>query len=265
LGVKTPHRPQFQALRTFLPARMENIPGDFPFGSSLSRARVVDLSYAITADLPSWPGDPPGFTARVVSTIEKDGAFARSFSILEHYGTHLDAPVHFVPGGLTVDEIPPERLFGPAVIFDVRDAAAADSDYELGADRVAAWESARGPIPAGAIVLLRTGWASRWPDAQRYSNPDAAGTMHFPGFGVGAVRILIERHAAGIGADTMSVDHGRSPDFPVHRLALGAGLFQLENLADLGAVPETGAFLFIAPIKLRGGSGGPCRVFAILP
>jgi kynurenine formamidase len=63
----------------------------------------------------------------------------------------------------------------------------------------------------------------------------------------------------------MSVDPGCSQEFPVHRLALGAGLYQLENVADLSALPEAGAFLVVAPIKLQGGSGGPCRVFAILP
>jgi kynurenine formamidase len=130
---------------------------------------------------------------------------------------------------------------------------------------VADWESERGRIPRGAIALLRTGWASRWPDATRYRNQDAAGTMHFPGFGADAAQILIQREVCGIGCDTMSVDPGCSSEYPVHRLALGAGLYQLENLADLSALPESGASLVVAPLKLDGGSGAPCRVFALLP
>ncbi len=87
--------------------------------------------------------------------------------------------------------------------------------------------------------------------------------MHFPGFSAEAVRLLISRKVSGIGCDTMSVEYGASEDFAVHHLALGAGLYHLENLSDLSEVPEAGAFLVVAPIKLEGGSGGPVRVFAI--
>lgn len=227
--------------------------------------RVVDLSYAISDAMPQWPGDAKSFEARVDCKIESDGFFARSFWMLEHYGTHLDAPAHFIAGGMTVEAISAERLFGPAVVFDVCDAAAANADYELPAARVTDWESEHGRIPRGAIALLRTGWASRWPDANRYRNQDAAGTMHFPGFGAAAAQILIQREICGIGCDTMSVDPSCSREYPVHRLALGAGLYQLENLADLSALPESGASLVVAPLKLDGGSGAPCRVFALLP
>jgi kynurenine formamidase len=198
---------------------------------------VLDLSYDISDALPQWPGDVKSFDARADCKIDEDGFFTRSFWMLEHYGTHLDAPAHFVAGGATTEQIPPERLFGPAVVFDAQDAAANDPDYELAAGRVAAWETEHGRVPRGAIVLLRTGWAARWPDANRYRNQDAAGTMHSPGFGPDAVRILIQRKVSGIGCDTMSVDPGRSHEYPVLRLALGAGLYQLENLADLSALP----------------------------
>jgi kynurenine formamidase len=117
----------------------------------------------------------------------------------------------------------------------------------------------------GAIVLLRTGWAARWPDAPKYRNHDVQGRMHFPGFSAEAVRLLLERKISGLGCDTLSVDYGASTDFAVHHLASGAGLYHLENLADLSALPETGALLVVAPIKLEGGSGGPARVFALVP
>src|SRR5712671_4944261 len=132
--------------------------------------RVVDLSYAIGDAMPQWPGDAKSFEARTDCRIESDGFFTRSFWMLEHYGTHLDAPAHFIAGAMTVEAIPAERLFGPAVVFDVRVAAAGDPDYELPAARVTAWESEHVRIPRGAIALLRTGWASRWPDATRYRN-----------------------------------------------------------------------------------------------
>jgi kynurenine formamidase len=80
-----------------------------------------------------------------------------------------------------------------------------------------------------------------------------------------AAKLLVERKVSGLGCDSMSIDYGASADFAVHHLALSAGLYHLENLADLSAVPEIGAFLVVAPIKLEGGSGGPVRVFALLP
>ncbi len=234
-------------------------------GISSGKTRVLDLSYAISEKLVPWPGDEKWFEAKVNATVEKNGYFTRSFWMLEHYGTHLDAPAHFPPGKTTVDQIPVKQFFGPAVVLDVRAEGAKDADYQLPAARVEEWEKRHGRIREGAIVLLRTGWASRWPDAQKYRNQDAQGKMHFPGISMEAAKLLIERKVSGLGCDTMSIDYGASSDFAVHHLALGVGLYHLENLADLSELPEAGAFLVVAPIKLEGGSGGPVRVFAILP
>lgn len=241
-----------------------NLPNDF-FGS---RVRVVDLTHGINDHLPPWPGDTKSFEAMPNASIERDGFFTRSFWMLEHYGTHLDAPAHFAAGKMTVDQIPAEKLIGPAVVLDVRNElkshAAGVPDYRVPVEAVKKWESAHGPVPIGAIVLLRTGCASHWQDADGYRGLDADGTMHFPGFSVEAVQYLMSKGVSGIGADSMSVDPGDSKDFAVHHLALGSDLFHVENLADLGAVPEAGAWLIVAPIKLEGGSGGACRVFALV-
>lgn len=229
--------------------------------------RVIDLSYAINDHLPPWPGDKKTFEAFSNATIERDGYFTRSFWMLEHYGTHLDAPAHFPPGKTTVDEIPAHKLIGPCVLLDVSTEnrrTAGEADYQLPVSRVKEWESRNGNIPAGAIVLLRTGCSAKWSDADNYKGMDAAGSMHFPGFSVEAVKYLISQRVSGIGADAMSVDAGDSKDYAVHTLALGSDLYQLENLSDLSEVPEAGALLIVAPIKLEGGSGGACRVFAIV-
>jgi kynurenine formamidase len=251
------------AIMTLLP---QNAPKDSMLeGISSGRTRVLDLSYAINEKLVPWPGDEKWFEAKVNATVEKNGYFTRSFWMLEHYGTHLDAPAHFPPGKATVDQIPVKQLFGPAVVLDARAESARDADYQLPAARIGEWEKRHGRIREGSIVLLRTGWSARWPDAQKYRNQDAQGKMHFPGFSAEAAKLLIERKASGLGCDTMSIDFGASGDFAVHHLALGAGLYHLENLADLGELPEAGAFLVVAPIKLEGGSGGAVRVFAFLP
>ncbi len=234
-------------------------------GVSSGRTPVVDLSYAVGPKVVPWPGDEGSFEAKLNATVEKNGYFTRTIRMLEHFGTHVDAPAHFPPGKTTVDKIPPQRLFGPAVVIDVRAESAKDADYRLTAGRVAQWEKQHGRIPPGAIVVLRTGWAARWPDVARYRNTDAKGVMHFPGYSVEAVRLLLERKVSGLGIDTLSIDYGMSREFAVHRLSHGVDLYHVENLADLSALPESGAFLVVAPIKLEGGSGGPCRVFAILP
>lgn len=234
-------------------------------GLSAGRARIVDLTHTLNERLPPWPGDTKSFEAMPNATIARDGYFTRSFWTLEHYGTHIDAPAHFPPGKTTVDQIPAGKLVGPAVVLTIPAESANDLDYQLPLSRVKEWEKAHGPIPEGGIAILRTGCSSKWPDAASYRNLDSAGAMHFPGFSVEAVQYLIAKRVSGIGADAMSVDPGNSKNYDVHRLALGSDLFQLENLADLSVLPEAGAWLIVAPIKLEGGSGGPCRVFAVVP
>lgn len=228
-------------------------------------SHIVDIGHALGPDNPAWPGDDKPFEAVQNASMEKDGYFTRKFTSLEHFGTHLDAPAHFVKGGWTVEQIPAERLYGPAVVLDAREESRANADYRLAPEKIAQWEARHGRIPRGAIVVLRTGWAERWGDAARYRNMDAANVMHFPGYSVEAAKVLIDRGVVGLTIDTLSVDYGPSKDFPVHHLSHGAKLFHVENLADLTALPESGAYLVVAPIKLEGGSGGPARVFALIP
>src|SRR5712692_408650 len=186
-------------LAGFALARQKQNPstGDRLEGIPTGKTRVVDLSYAINDKMPAWPGDEHPFVATINASPEKDGYFTRKFCMLEHYGTHLDAPNHFPPGTISVDQIPVERLFGPAVVIDVRALAARDADYLLPASAIGRWEARHGRVPAGAIVLLRTGWSSRWPDAARYRNLDAKGVMHFPGYSTDAVVRLLYRKVSG--------------------------------------------------------------------
>ncbi len=239
--------------------------GEWLRGIPSGKTRVIDLTYALNATSPAWPGDVEPFKATINASPEKDGYFTRKFAMLEHFGTHMDAPAHFPPGKLTIDQIPISHFFGPAVVLDVRAQGTKEVDYQLSAADVERWESAHGKIPEGAIVLLRTGWSARWPDEKGYRNMGDTKTMHFPGYSLEAAKLLASRKVSGLGTDTMSIDPGDSKNYEVHSFALPAGLYQLENLADLSALPESGAFIIAAPIKLEGGSGGPCRVFAILP
>ena len=146
-------------------------------------------------------------------------------------------------------------------------AAEQDADYRLTADDVLAWEAVHGAAPSGAIVLLRTGWSERWPDALEYLGDDAPGdasNLHFPSYGAEAARLLVEeRGVAALGVDTASIDHGPSADFIVHRIAAAANVVGLENLTNLDQLPPTGAWIVALPMNIADGSGGPVRVVAL--
>lgn len=228
--------------------------------------QIVDLTHSLSESTPNYEDTAePAFRAKTVATFEKDHYFAREICLPEHFGTHLDAPAHFARGGWTVDQIPPARLFARLVVIDVQDKVKTNSDYQVSAADVTGWEKAHGPIPPHAVVVARTGWESRWNSAKDYRNPDARGVMHFPGYSLEAARLLVEgRKVYGLGIDTLSIDYGPSQDFPVHQYSLGHGEYHLENVANLGSVPATGALVVVAPMKLEGGSGAPVRILAIV-
>jgi kynurenine formamidase len=255
-------------------------------GIDLATAEMVDLTHPFDASTLYWPtstgGKPPlasgqgpspsGFELKTLHHGPMPGGWfyaANSFCAPEHGGTHVDAPEHFAEKGESVDALPLGKLIAPAVVIDVAARAEADPDYRLTVEDVRAWEAKHGAIPAGSIVLLRTGWGRRWPDRKRYFGDDKPGDashLHFPSFGREAVELLVrERRVAAIAVDTASIDHGPSKDFPVHRLVGAANVPGLENVANAERLPETGAWIIALPMKIAGGSGGPARIVALLP
>lgn len=238
----------------------------------LDRYRMVDLTHALNARTLYWPTSPTGFKLDQLSYGQTPGGWFYSsyaFSAPEHGGTHLDAPIHFGEGHLTVDRVPLERLIAPAVVIDVSAKARSDDDYRLTGEDVVAFERTNGRIAAGTIVLLRTGWSTRWPERKAYLGDDTPGDaskLHFPSYGAEAARLLIQdRRVAAIGVDVASIDYGPSQDFVVHRLAAAADVPGIENLTNLNLLPATGALVFALPMKIEGGSGGPVRVVALVP
>lgn len=227
---------------------------------------VYDLTHPASEKFPNWEGSEKSpFEARKLGDLERDGYFSRSICTQEHFATHMDAPAHFAAGRWTVDQIPPERLIGPLVVLNVAPKIRAKADYQITEDDVTLWEQANGRIPAGAIVLARTGWASRAASMKDYRNADSSGVMHFPGFTLEAAKLLVEgRGVVGLGIDTLSVDYGPSQSFPVHKYTAARSVYHLENVADMSRVPEAGAILVAAPAKLAGGSGGPVRILALV-
>ncbi|MCC6831101.1 MAG: cyclase family protein [Thermoleophilia bacterium] len=232
------------------------MPESLPSGAPPPGFRVIDLTQPLSPATPMWPGSAPP-AAAVESDLARDGFFTRRVGMSEHTGTHLDAPAHFVAGRAGPDAIPPHRLVVPAVVLD----APGSPDGALTAAAVRADEAARGRVPAGCAVLVRTGWDRHLDDPARY-----VGALDFPGVAVDAAELLVARGVVGVGIDTLSVDRGAATDFPVHgRVTLPAGVWHLEGLVNLAALPHRGALLFVGVLPLVGGSGAPARVLAVLP
>lgn len=236
-------------------------------GNPFAERTIVDLTYAFNSNTPYWPGDRyTPFKLETIATLEQDGVLSKAISLPEHLGTHLDAPNHFERHPWSVEKIPPQELFGPGVVMDISLKAEQDADAVLTLADVRAWEAAHGPVPDGAVVLLHTGWSRFWTNYARYKNQDAQGKLHFPGYSAEAAKYLVDdRKAKGLGIDTLSIDAGNSPDFPVHHIVNAAGKYGLENVANLGQLPPTGFHVIVAPMKIEGGSGGPTRIFALVP
>ncbi len=167
-------------------------PYDLP--SMLPGYRAVDLTQPIRHDTVRWPGEPAP-SARLLASIEHDGAYAREITIGEHTGTHLDAPCHFVEWAESVDQIGVDRLVRPLAVIDIGDEIGGDADAELTLRQVEAFELRHGRIPQGAAVFLRTGWEAFYEDPVRYANE--GGDLRFPGYGPEAARFLVEERAGG--------------------------------------------------------------------
>jgi kynurenine formamidase len=240
--------------------------------SVIAQGELVDLTWPYDEQTLYWPTSPSSFELKQLAYGPTPGGwFYSSYAVCtpEHGGTHLDAPIHFAEGRNTVDQIPLERLIAPAIVIDVADRAAANADYRLTAQDIRDWESRNGVIAAGTIVLLHTGWGKRWPDRKAYFGDDTPGVtdnLHFPSYGEDAARLLVEeRRVAAIGVDTASIDYGQSRDYIVHRIANGADVPGLENIANLERLPARGTLLMALPMKIGGGSGGPVRIVGVVP
>jgi kynurenine formamidase len=239
--------------------------------AAIDSRKVVDLSYSFGPDTIYWP-TAESFTLERVHYGPTDQGYwyaANNMCMAEHGGTHMDAPIHFARGKRTSEQVPLASCIGPAVIVDVRQPAAVQPDYRMTVDDIERWEAENGRIPAGAIVIMYSGWGRYWGDKRHYLGTDKPGdvaNLHFPGFSKAAAEFLVtQRDIAAIGVDTASIDYGPSTDFAVHRVINGADKPGFENIANLDRLPAKGATVIALPMKITGGSGGPARIIALLP
>jgi kynurenine formamidase len=236
-------------------------------------AEGIDMTYSYDERAVFWPTAQP-FELEVVSAGITEGGYyyaANNFCLAEHGGTHFDAPIHFAEGQHTSEQVPIDRLIGPAVVVDVSAAAEGDPDYQVDVGDLEAWEAEHGRIPDGAILLLHTGWGSRWPDPERVlgtakTGPEAIPELHFPGLHSDAAQWLVEnRRIDALGIDTPSIDYGQSTLFESHRILYAENIPAFENVAALDRLPATGAYVIALQMKIAGGSGGPLRIVGVRP
>jgi len=237
---------------------------------AIDPSKLVDLTYDLDEKTVYWPTAKPFEYQRETWGMSPGGYWyaAVRFAASEHLGTHLDAPIHFGKGQASTEQVPLSKLVAPAVVIDIAQACAANHDYLLSAADIGKWEQANGAIPAGSIAVVRTGWGRYWPDRKGYMGTDAPGDtahLHFPGIAKEAALLMVQRKIAGVGIDTASMDYGPSKDFVTHQVLNGAGIYGLENIANAEKLPVKGAILIALPMKIKGGSGGPVRIAALLP
>jgi kynurenine formamidase len=239
---------------------------------------VVDLTQPLdehtpVIQLPEQFAQTPPLKRHEISHYDERGpAWAWSWLELgEHTGTHFDAPIHWISGrdGIDVSQVPPRHLIAPAVVIDRSAESAEDPDYLLTVEDLRAFEDNHGPLPEGGWLLLYTGWDVRAGDAGTFLNAKD-GSPRSPGFDAECARWIAEESPlVGVGVETVGIDAGAAaefePPFPAHYYLMGAGKYGVTQLANLGALPPTGVLLFMAPLKLTGGTGSPVRAFALLP
>ncbi|WP_017473158.1 cyclase family protein [Amphibacillus jilinensis] len=234
----------------------------------LKKKDWVDLTHTFG---PSSPHFAALKDAEVTTAFDhNDGFFVQDFSFPGQYGTHIDAPVHFVPNQRYLDELDLKELVLPLVVIDKSKEVNDNPDFTIQVGDILTFEKQHGTIEPDSFVALRTDWSKRWPDQQALENKDASGVSHTPGWSVEALTFLFEeRSIKAVGHETFDTDaakdvqkHGR---LVAEYYVLEQDTFQIELLTNLDQVPATGAAIFTIAPKFEKASGFPVRAFAILP
>lgn len=239
---------------------------------SAQERKIIDLTYAFDENTIFWPTQEGFQLIEDFHGMTDKGYFYSSygFKTAEHGGTHLDAPIHFYEGRYTSDEIPLEKFIGQAVVIDASKACAENRDYLFGVSDFENWEAEHGRIPDESIILLKSGYGKYWPDREKYMGTaergeEAVAKLHFPGLSEeGAKWLVMQRKIKAVGIDTPSIDYGQSKYFKAHVVLCEANTPILENVANLELLPPKGFEVIALPMKIKGGSGGPTRIIALL-
>jgi kynurenine formamidase len=242
------------------------------FGQNNKDSRVIDLTHSFDESTIYWPTEDGFKLIRESAGVTEQGYYyaANRFMCAEHGGTHIDAPIHFFEKGKTVDKIALERLIGPGACVDVAVKCAADHDYQVTVEDLEKWEDDQKATLENRIVLIRTGFGRYWPDRAKYLGTSEQGKaavakLHFPGLDPAAADWLVSRRKIRmVGIDTASIDHGQTHNYPTHQRLFRDGVPALENVSAVDELPADGFSITALPMKIKGGSGAPCRIVATI-
>jgi len=206
---------------------------------------IHDISVGISPDLPVWPNNPAVQLERVNKIEDGANSNVSRLALGVHTGTHVDAPVHFVPGTTGVDVLPLEVLIGRALVVHLPRAL-----------RITADVLERAAIPSGTRRLLfRTRNSTYWARGDREFHTD------YVAIDVGGAQWLVDRRVALVGVDYLSVAPWKETR-PTHELLLNAGVVVVEGL-NLSNIKPGRYDLTCLPLKLVGSDGAPCRAVLI--
>jgi kynurenine formamidase len=245
---------------------------DETIAEELSEGKWIDLTYDFSDKTIYWPTANGFKLDTAFSGVTPAGFYyeAYNYCAAEHGGTHLDAPVHFAKGKWSSDQIPIDNLTGDAVVIDVSGNALKDPDYQININDIESWEKTNGKLTDNIILLFRTGYGAFYADVKKYLGTDERGAeavakLHFPGIHPDAAAWLVKnRKIKAVGLDVASVDYGQSKDFKTHQVLYEQNIPGFENVANLDQLPSKGAFVIALPMKIKGGSGGPLRIVALV-
>lgn len=224
-------------------------------------ATTIDLTHTLSEETLVYPGKTP--FSRVVCAFYEKGSRLDDIALNTGIGTHMDAPNHFCSGASGIDTVALSRCIGPGCMIDLSHKVQTNADYEITKDDVEKWEQFNGQIPVDSIVLFYTGWDRYW-GSEQFCESDEKGVCHFPGVSKEAALLLVERRVGAVGIDSMGIDTGINSQYTAHKVLLGAQIPIVENLANLGNLPATGAIIYMLPMKIKDAPESPVRAMAII-
>jgi kynurenine formamidase len=244
------------------------------YQGALRRAKYIDLTHAMAPGGPIGEGFADFKVAAARAGVSIPGVirqgepfdYARlgvaitAYDLpMDHIGTQFGPPAHMNDHGATISDIPPTVVLRPLVVVNVARRVAVDPGYQATVADVKDWESRHGPIPAGAVAMIRSDWSKKWRDPQRFTRAP------FPGVTLAALKYLhLERQVLMHGHEPLDTDN-TAPRFVGETWLLTHNFAQAEGVANLDQVPESGALIAIGFAKFAGGTGGFARYIAIAP
>ncbi|MGI0406028.1 cyclase family protein [Helicobacter himalayensis] len=234
----------------------------------LQKGKWVDLTHAVNEEIPRF-GSFPKLEKETLYTVKNDGFFVYKSSFVTQYGTHIDAPIHFVEGKRSLEQIELKELILPLVVINKEKEVNKNPDFILSKQDILEWEHINGAIPEGSFVAFASGWSKRW-DKKDFNNKDSKGVAHTPGWSIEALDyVLNERGAVAIGHETFDTDGSKdvikNNFFESEKFVLAQDKYQLEILNNLTSLPAKGGIIVIGVPKFAGYPGFPVRAFAIIP